>query len=197
MTAFARHLAESSTTGRLRVFPELARDQPVASSGSNVQRPSQNSGEELRALFPSSGYSALARSAELDQQVEHLVQTAADGRRAGKALSAWTRRFHVSEAEFQLLWLLRTSAQVGRTQTTLARELAFSPAQVSVVVERMRERGWIFQHRAAGDRRQHLWCLSLSGRSLLEEMLSHTDELKFEPSSVATKGDHDQQEAAA
>jgi len=133
----------------------------------------------------------------LVERVERLVQAAVEGRRAGKALSAWTRRFQVTEAEFQLLWSLNTTPQVGYTQIALARELAFSPAQISVVVERLRNRGWICQHHAQGDRRQHVWRLSVTGQSLLEEILCQADVLHDAPCFAAANVAHLQQEAVA
>jgi DNA-binding MarR family transcriptional regulator len=103
---------------------------------------------------------------------------AADGRRAIRALGEWSGRFRLSEPEFQILWCLKSAPGDGCDQTTIARKLACSPAQVSATVERMRAEGWITQQNAAGDRRRHLWRLSTPGQKLLTEMLRAADQLR-------------------
>jgi DNA-binding MarR family transcriptional regulator len=87
-------------------------------------------------------------------------------------LSEWARRFALSEAEFHLLWRLRDASHDGLDQTTIAEELAFSAAQVSATVERLRARELIFQQPAPGDRRRHLWRLSAGGGELIAQMLN-------------------------
>ncbi len=122
--------------------------------------------------------------------IELTCRTAIDGRRAARALAQWTQSFELGEAEFQLLWCLRAELGDGRDQTTLARELAISPAQVSAAVERMRAKGWICQQVAVGDRRRHLWQLSTAGQSLLDEMLARAAELRYEPADVHRSAGH-------
>lgn len=107
------------------------------------------------------------------RHIERICRTAIDGRRAARALADWAQRFDLGEAELQVLWNLQTAADAGQDQTTLARELAFSAAQVSATVERVRARGWICQQPAAGDRRRHLWQLSATGRDFLHQMLAN------------------------
>jgi DNA-binding MarR family transcriptional regulator len=115
-----------------------------------------------------------------------------DGRRAARALSEWTARFEMGEAEFQVLWCLRTAA--GLDQTTLSTTLAISPAQVSAIVERFRQRDWICQQSAASDRRRRLWRLSTSGRGLLDQMIAAAAQLVC---NVSVDGDHGVAEVAA
>jgi DNA-binding MarR family transcriptional regulator len=105
-------------------------------------------------------------------------RSAADGRRAIRALGEWSERFELSEPEFQILWCLK-SASGGCDQTTIARQLACSPAQISTTVERMRAAGWIAQQSAPGDRRRRLWQLSAQGQALLAEMLRAANELRY------------------
>jgi DNA-binding MarR family transcriptional regulator len=78
----------------------------------------------------------------------------------------------LSEAEFQLLWRLRTAADDGIDQTALAKSLAFSAAQISASVERLRARGWIVSQSANGDRRRHQWQLSAAGLALVLQMIA-------------------------
>jgi DNA-binding MarR family transcriptional regulator len=105
------------------------------------------------------------------RRVSTTCLTAADGRRAIRALTEWARPFELAEPEFQVLCCLRWSAD-GLDQTTLARRLACSPAQVSATVERLRLRGSIAQHQMPGDRRRNLWQLTAEGSALLDRMFA-------------------------
>jgi len=114
------------------------------------------------------------------QHVGRVCHTAADGRRAARALAQWCERFGLSEPEFQVLWSLREGAASDFDQTTLVKRLAFSPAQVSSTVERLRARGWISQRAASGDRRRNLWYLSAAGSDVIGEMLQAALELRVD-----------------
>jgi DNA-binding MarR family transcriptional regulator len=103
-------------------------------------------------------------------QVERTCRSAIVGRRAARAIADWARQFELSEAEFQLLWRLRTAAGDGIDQTALAKSLAFSAAQISASVERLRARGWIVSQSAHGDRRRHQWQLSAAGLALVLQL---------------------------
>jgi len=98
-------------------------------------------------------------------------RTAANGRRAVRALADWAQRFGLGEPEFQVLWSLRWSHEAGLDQTSLAKSIACSPAQVSATVERIRLRGWIAQRHSPSDRRRNLWQLTAEGNQLLDQML--------------------------
>ena len=113
------------------------------------------------------------------RRIGFTCRTAADGRRAVRALGEWSERFATSEPEFQVLWCLKSASPNGCDQTTIARELACSPAQISTTVERMRASGWITQQAAPGDRRRRLWQLSPQGDALLAKMLRAADELRY------------------
>lgn len=121
-------------------------------------------------------------------RIERTCRTVVDGRRAARALADWLRRFELSEPEFQVLWRLRDVSGVGLDQTTLANQLAMSPAQVSATVERLGTRGWIVAHLRPEDRRRRLWQLSASGQAMLAVMLSHADRLRWEAATHATSG---------
>jgi DNA-binding MarR family transcriptional regulator len=112
-------------------------------------------------------------TAESDiHRVGITCRTAVDGRRAIRALAEWAQQFELAEPEFQVLWCLRWGPADGLDQTTLAKRLACSPAQVSATVERLRSRGWISQHQLPDDRRRNLWQLSAGGNDLLEKMVT-------------------------
>ena len=112
--------------------------------------------------------------------VGRACSVAADGRRAARALGQWCEQFQLSEPEFQVLWCLRDKADSGFDQTTLARRLAYSTAQVSATVEKLRARGWITQQAADRDRRRNLWHLSAAGGGMIVEMLRAAPELRWE-----------------
>ena len=122
------------------------------------------------------------------RHIECTCRTVVDGRHAARVLAEWTQRFELGEAEFQVLWCLRSAANEGLDQTTLARKLAISPAQVSAIVERAGARDWIDQQSAASDRRRRLWQLSASGRSLLEQMIGAAALLRREPIVESASG---------
>jgi DNA-binding MarR family transcriptional regulator len=118
--------------------------------------------------------------------VGRACSVAAEGRRAARALGQWCAPFQLSEPEFQVLWCLRDEAGGGFDQTTLAKRLAYSTAQVSATVEKLRARGWITQQAANGDRRRNLWHLSAAGSGVIVEMLRAAHELGWEsPVQVA------------
>src|SRR6185295_20179358 len=111
------------------------------------------------------------------QVVGNTCKTAVAGRRASKALAQWAERFQLTEPEFQILWHLQVAGDSCVDQTTLASQLAFSTAQVSASVEKLRAAGWIVQGEVASDRRRRLWRLSPSGNGLMLRMLLAAGEL--------------------
>lgn len=132
-------------------------------------------------------------------RVVRTCRAAIDGRRAARVLAAWAKHFELSEPEFQLLWSLRPLANRGVDQSSLARRLALSPAQVSATVERLRRGGWIFSLAVQGDRRRRLWQLTGAGHALLAKMLVDTERLRLEPTAVEISRptrSHRQEEAA-
>jgi DNA-binding MarR family transcriptional regulator len=116
-------------------------------------------------------------------RIVFTCRTAAAGRSAVRAIAEWSHQFGLSEPEFQVLWCLRSAVSEGLDQTTLARQLVYSAAQVSATVERMREQGWIIQRPIAADRRRHLWQLSDGGRNLLGQMLDAAGVLRCDARS--------------
>jgi DNA-binding MarR family transcriptional regulator len=105
-----------------------------------------------------------------------------------RALNEWARQFTLGEPEFQVLWRLNNHSDAGLDQTSLAKALACSAAQVSAVVERLQARGWIQQRPEIHDRRRHLWQLSPAGQSLVVQFLNAGDQLQFPPQSLDPSG---------
>jgi len=120
---------------------------------------------------------AYSHEPDAGDEVGRACYVAVDGRRAARALGQWCRRFEMTEPEFQVLWLLRIEATDGFDQTTLARRLAYSPAQVSATVERLRTQGRIVQRAIEGDRRRNLWHLTTAGSTVIAEMLRAAPDL--------------------
>ena len=106
-----------------------------------------------------------------DDRLEHVCQTAIDGRRAVRKLAQWAERFQLSESELQIIWSLCGVIGPGIDQTTLAAQLALSPPQVSACVEKLRARGLIVICEARGDRRRRLWQSSARGSSVMQEIV--------------------------
>ncbi len=125
---------------------------------------------------------------EAVEQVDRTCRAAIDGRRAARSLAAWAKPYELSEPEFQLLWSLRRLVNGRVDQTSLARQLALSPAQVSATVERLRCGGWLGLLVAPGDRRRHCWQLSEAGYSLLAKMLVDREQLSAAPVVVDLSG---------
>lgn len=128
---------------------------------------------------------------EADGGVGRACTAAADGRRAARALGQWCERFALTEPEFQVLWCLRDVANDGASggfdQTTLARRLAYSTAQVSATVEKLRARGWIAQQSAGGDRRRNWWHLSVEGKSIVAAMLQASHQLRWQAENTVER----------
>jgi DNA-binding MarR family transcriptional regulator len=101
---------------------------------------------------------------------------AVDGRQAIRALAYWSALLELSDAELQILWGLRTARVQGIDQTTLATQLALSPALVSSSVEKLRLRGLIAHQQPGGDRRRHRWLLSTEGWEALQRIVQAAGE---------------------
>ena len=70
-----------------------------------------------------------------------MCRSAIEGRRAARCSQPGRGSSTCGEPELQLLWCLRQEPGDGVDQTTIAQRLAFSPAQVSARVERLRRTG--------------------------------------------------------
>jgi DNA-binding MarR family transcriptional regulator len=135
------------------------------------------------------GFSAQAE-AETVAHVDQTCLSAIGGRRAARALAYWAKRFGLGEAEFQLLWRLRSAPADGFDQTALATTLAFSPAQISASVERLRAQGWICSNGSIADRRRRHWKLSEAGLELIDQMLVAATLLRSQGEGRTPPTDH-------
>lgn len=121
-----------------------------------------------------------------DCVVNQACQAAIAGRRAARTIAKWSALLGLTESELQILWCVREAAHPVIDQTALATALAFSPAQVSACVEKMRGRGLISQREVPGDRRRRLWQLSSGGCVLLEQLAQVASKIGPDESQTTT-----------
>ena len=101
-----------------------------------------------------------------------------------EVLADCTAGAEVSEGEVLLLWTCRMAGPPGVGQKELARAMAVSPAHVSGLVERLREKGYLRGQRDPADRRRQCWQLTADGkaalRAVLDELSNRTRRLQRE-----------------
>lgn len=101
---------------------------------------------------------------------ERLAQLAtACSRALRKVLADRLSTVDLSESEFLLLSACAESKadREAAAQIELAKATGLSPAQISGVSERLRERGWIVAERSRDDRRRQHWRLTPEGKRIL------------------------------
>jgi DNA-binding MarR family transcriptional regulator len=103
----------------------------------------------------------------------------AAGRIAARNLASQVRVLGLSETQVRLLWFLRSTelaadaSKAPPDQTRLAAGLGFSAAQISSVVDTLREQGAVVSKPAPGDRRRQIWQLTPAGLEWTERILVH------------------------
>ena len=75
----------------------------------------------------------------------------------------WNRLLQPSGTSESQLALLVAIAQGAKSQKEIAYRTGFSPAQISGLVEQLRQRGLVWGRRADHDRRQQRWQLTAEG----------------------------------
>lgn len=98
-----------------------------------------------------------ARLAESTSRLDRLVR---------RALAEALSEAEMSENEFLVLAAYEDAANPP-SQRQLADRLAVSPAQISGIVERLRQREWIDAHRDPDDRRRQHWRLTTKGSEIV------------------------------
>jgi len=100
-----------------------------------------------------------------------------------RLLRVWlTERLGVrglSDGDFWVLWLCSRAAPNGFVQHELAAATGVSAAQMSGLVERLRQHGLLAGCRGDRDRRRQYWRLTTAGEDLLREIQAEID-LEFE-----------------
>jgi DNA-binding MarR family transcriptional regulator len=95
--------------------------------------------------------------------------TGACSRLLRRALGERLSQSSLTETEFLLFSACAEAeaASQGAAQIDLAKATGLSPAQISGVMERLREQGWIAPERKRDDRRRQHWRLTAEGRKVL------------------------------
>lgn len=110
------------------------------------------------------------------QQLQGICDRIAEGRHLARQLTVEVRKHGLTETEFRLLWLLRSQqhncAKPHAAQTELVKQLGVSAAQVSSLVEGLRQKQVIQPIAVAQDRRLQSWELTNEGRQTFEEFVA-------------------------
>jgi DNA-binding MarR family transcriptional regulator len=98
-----------------------------------------------------------------------IFWTSAASRQLRRCLASLANSAGISDGELLTLWLC-LGEEGGLVQGDLAASLGVSPAQMSGIVERLRQRGLIEMHRQALDRRRQVWRGTAAARQVLESL---------------------------
>ncbi len=102
-----------------------------------------------------------------DRLLRLIFWTSAASRQLRGCLASLANSAGISDGELLTLWLC-LGEEGGMVQGELAAALGVSPAQMSGIVERLRQRGLIEMHRQALDRRRQVWRGTAAARQVLE-----------------------------
>jgi DNA-binding MarR family transcriptional regulator len=105
----------------------------------------------------------------VDQFLRLMFWASAAGRNLRRCLNVVARSAELTDGELLAVWLCLGEAG-GMVQGELAAALGISPAQMSGIVERLRQRGLIEMHRQALDRRRQVWRGTTAARQLLDSL---------------------------
>src|SRR5688500_1812462 len=105
------------------------------------------------------------------ERITRLIHRAnSAGRRLRRLLAEYVAQWNLGDNEFLVLWLCGSRPYQGLGQGELAAAIGVSPAQMSSLVERLRQRGMIAVERSTGDRRRQVWQAAAPGQELLAEV---------------------------
>lgn len=117
------------------------------------------------------GSSAPRCGRDVDRLLEFIHAAGGAGRKLRALLDEHVRSFDLLGAECLLLWLCATRAHhAGWAQQDLANAVGISPAQMSTLVEGLRQRGLMEMKRSTIDRRRQVWRLLAQGEELLDQI---------------------------
>jgi MarR family 2-MHQ and catechol resistance regulon transcriptional repressor len=104
-----------------------------------------------------------------DSDLLRLVQRASSaGRTLRRLLADHAAAADLSDAELLMLWLCGEGH--GMVQGELAAAIGVSPALMSGMVERLRQRSLLEMQRSLVDRRRQVWRTTEAGRQLLADL---------------------------
>ncbi len=125
---------------------------------------------------------SIGRGAQLEEIAEALPQRAA----ALSRLFLCRTKVQISRVEMGVLWAL---AERPRRITELAAREGVTQPGMTLLVNRLEERGWLSRHADAADRRAVLVKLTAAGREVHEQLRAEYRALLHE--EMATLGDRD------
>ena len=109
----------------------------------------------------------------------------AEGRRSARRLALLSKDHGLSESEVRLLWAICTamsldsrSARTGTSQRQLANRLPLSPAHISAMVERLRQRGLAVLAESVADRRCQHSQVTAAGRRIVRAISGQLEQTK-------------------
>ena len=118
-------------------------------------------------------YSTIAagsRRDELRGWLQLVLQAGAVARAGRRQLAEQVAGCELTEQEFLILWLCDDQPLVHRGQRELADTIGVSAAQMSGLVEKLRQRNLIQFERLGTDRRRQVWQLTTHGQALLVQL---------------------------
>jgi DNA-binding MarR family transcriptional regulator len=109
-----------------------------------------------------------------DERLLRLVERASGaGRSLRRLLAEHAAAAGLSDAELLVIWLAGDRGEAGMVQGDLAAAIGVSPALMSGLVERLRQRGLVEVQRSAVDRRRQVWRTTEQGRQVLDVLRPH------------------------
>ena len=113
--------------------------------------------------------------------------------RCHRLLRTWLderlRPWDLRDTEFWVLWLCSRFAPSGVVQHELAAAAGVSEAQMSGVVERLRQNGLLIGCRSEPDRRRQYWRLTAAGNELLARIRAVLGEWPTDPETAFSRQD--------
>lgn len=101
---------------------------------------------------------------------EAIMNIAYTGEILSKEAHRILRPLGLTDSQFNVLMILKYQSENGAmNQTELGRRLLVNRSNVTGLVDRMEQAGWLRRHAAEGDRRINLIQLTPSGQALLEQ----------------------------
>lgn len=101
------------------------------------------------------------------------------------------RPWDLRDTEFWVLWLCSRFSPNGVVQHELAAVVGVSEAQMSGVVERLRQNGLLIGCRGEPDRRRQYWRLTAAGNERLTRIRAVLGEWPTDPETVFSRQDHE------
>jgi DNA-binding MarR family transcriptional regulator len=130
--------------------------------------------------------SAASAALAASDRVDDACKLAVAGKLALREIARWVEGLAISEAEFRLMWLLQWPHERAMQENSvidqreLATRLSVSQAQVSGIVQRLQQSGYIESLNDRDDRRRQLWRLAGPGEMLIQRVLERVREAPLE-----------------